>query len=239
MDKVYLVTGASSDIGMAFIRDVAAKYNNAEFFAHYRTESIEMAALQNEFPNRITPIKADLSDINAVISIIETVKSAKKIPTHILHLPAGRIRHVRFNKTRWEDINEEIHVSVHSLFEVLKEFLPVMANNRYGKVVVMLTSCTKNMPPKFLANYTIAKYTLMGLMKSAAAEYEGKGLFINGISPDMVETKFLSNLDERIVELNASNSAKGHNLAISEVVAGINFLLSDDINCMTGENLFL
>jgi 3-oxoacyl-[acyl-carrier protein] reductase len=88
-----------------------------------------------------------------------------------------------------------MEVEVYSLLEISQAFLPRMAKSKYGKIVVMLTACTKGIPPKYLSDYCIAKHALLGLMKSAASEYEGKGVYINGISPEMTDTKFLSNLE--------------------------------------------
>ena len=58
----------------------------------------------------------------------------------------------------------------------------------------MLTSCTTNIPPKYLASYVTSKYALLGLVKALSNEYADKGIRINGISPSMIETKFLENI---------------------------------------------
>ena len=54
----------------------------------------------------------------------------------------------------------------------------------------------------------------------------------------MVETKFLEALDQRVVEMTAQQTNRGRNLTIQEVVAAIEFLLSDE-NSMCGENLVI
>jgi 3-oxoacyl-[acyl-carrier protein] reductase len=161
------------------------------------------------------------------------------LPTRILHLPAGQIEYKRLKQLSVQRIQNEMQVQVYSLFEILKEFLPSMATSRNGKVVAVLSAYTRGVPPKFLADYVIVKHALLGLVKSAAAEYAAKGVSINAISPDMVETKFLDNLDERIVEMVATGKPIGRNVKISEVVSGIDFLMSDEVNCFTGENIFL
>jgi 3-oxoacyl-[acyl-carrier protein] reductase len=76
-------------------------------------------------------------------------------------------------------------------------------------------------------------------MKGAAVEYAGKGININGISPNMIETKFLDNIDKRLIEMNVENSLIKRTIRINEVVAGILFLLSDDSGAMYGANLNL
>jgi 3-oxoacyl-[acyl-carrier protein] reductase len=132
-----------------------------------------------------------------------------------------------------------MEIQIHSLMEIFREFLPPMAKATYGKVVIMLTSYVYNTPPKFMTNYLISKYALLGFMKGAAVEYAGKGININGISPNMIETKFLDNIDKRLIEMNVENSLIKRTIRIKEVVAGILFLLSDDCGAMYGVNLNL
>jgi len=70
-----------------------------------------------------------------------------------------------------------------------------------------------------------------------AAEYSDKGITVNGISPEMIETKFLSDLPTFVVEKNAIDSPLGRNLTVQDVVPMIEFLLSDSAIAITGQNL--
>ena len=235
MKKVYLITGASSDIGMAFIREAAKKEENTLFYAHYRTMNESLAGIKEEFGGRISLIQADLAEEGGVFQIINSIEET---PTHILHLPAGKIRYTRLRQTDAELLKQEMQVQVYSLLEIYKAFLPQMAKEKYGKSVAVVTAYTRGLPPKFLTPYITAKYTLLGLVKSAAAEYADRGLQINALSPDMVGTKFLSSIDERVIENTANSRPDGKILTPRQVVAAIEFLFSDD-NPMFGENLCL
>lgn len=55
----------------------------------------------------------------------------------------------------------------------------------------------------------------------------------------MIETKFLSNLDKRLIEMNAMESAMKRNVEINEVIEAIMYLLSDRATYMNGVNLNL
>ena len=72
-----------------------------------------------------------------------------------------------------------------------------------------------------------------------SAEYADKGLNINGISPNMMETKFLSNIDERIVEMSAGGASKKRNITVTETVNGIMWLFSEGASYVNGINLNL
>lgn len=226
MEKVYLITGASSDIGKALISLLCAKEPASKFYCQYRTKmDLDLSG--------IIPVQADLSDKSGVFRLIEQVPET---PTHIVHLPAGSFQHVRLKDVKREAIENSLEIGLYSLLEIFKEFLPKMAKNKYGRVAVMLSKYVKNLPPKFLTDYVISKYAMLGLVRSAAVEYESKGVFINAVSPEMTQTKFLSAVDERIIENAANTSRFGRLLTPEEVTAGIEYLLSDTA-VMSGENL--
>lgn len=53
----------------------------------------------------------------------------------------------------------------------------------------------------------------------------------------MIETKFLQNVPELLVQQNAMNSPTGANLKIEEVLPLIEFLLQDSSGSITGQNI--
>ena len=103
----------------------------------------------------------------------------------------------------------------------------------------MLSSVVNGAPPAFCANYVTTKYALLGLMRALAAEYAGKGITVNGVSPAWVETKFNANQPHVMAELNAKESPVGRNLVAGDVVPAIEYLLSDGADCVNGQNLLI
>jgi 3-oxoacyl-[acyl-carrier protein] reductase len=97
-----------------------------------------------------------------------------------------------------------------------------------GKVVCMLSSVVLNIPPKALAQYTTVKYALLGLVKSLASEYADKNIQINAVSPSMVETKFLDNINEKFVELSAYNHPLKRNAVVDDIAPIIKKLISKE-----------
>ncbi|MCL2365876.1 MAG: SDR family oxidoreductase [Oscillospiraceae bacterium] len=240
--KSILILGASSDIAMGYIKHLEKSHSvgEARVIAHYRTTSPafeELVACAKNVPIEI--IQADLSLQKEVETLISAVREYCTAPTHIVHLAAGRFHHMRFRALDSEIIRTEMEIQVYSFAEILKTFLPVMAKARYGRIAVMLSAYTCGIPPRFVTDYAVCKYALLGLIKAVAAEYCDKGICINGLSPSMVETKFLGGIDSRIVEMSAESSPLKRNMKISEVVAAIEFLLSDENAYMCGTNLNL
>ncbi len=234
-NKILLVTGASSDIGSELINQV---YNNYDFIiAHHNNDNIKLSELKNKLGEKLILLQGNFLDEESTYNFVDNIKKLGKIPTHIVHLPAGRYENIKFAKTTWENFEKDLNISLRSLVILLNSLLPIMSKNKTGKVIVMLSSCTLNIPPKFISSYVTTKYALLGLVKALSNEYSDKGISINGVSPSMIETKFLDNIPDLIIKQNAMNSPTGTNLSINDVIPTFKFLLSDDSNCITGQNI--
>lgn len=238
MDKIYLIIGATSDIGMAYLQKLNQKNEKATVIAMYNGNQEKLEAQAKSWKNlTIDYVSCDLSKVEEVQKAAEYIKEKYEAPTHILHLAARKFEYVKFSKFNWESVCLDLEIQVHSFAELMKTFLPIMAKRKYGKIVVMLSSVTKGVPPKYLASYTLVKYALMGLVASLVSEYKEKGININAISPTMVETNFLSEIDERIVEMTSQNSSLKRNIKVEEVASGIEYLMSDEAAYINGVNL--
>ena len=238
MEKVYLIIGATSDIGKAYIKEINNNTEKSTVVAIYFGNKEELEKLDKELENiTMDFVKCDLSNNESVLQAIEYIKEKYDSPTHILQLAARKFEYVKFSKLDWKNVLIDLEIQVHSFAEILRAFLPIMAKRKYGKVVAMLSSVTKGVPPKYLSSYVVTKYALMGLINSLVSEYREKGIQINAVSPTMVETRFLSEIDERIVEMTAENSGMKRNVKIEEVVAAIKYLMSDEAEYINGLNL--
>ncbi len=228
------MSGASSDTGTALIKRIADDYDNV--LCHYRSRPEKIDELQTKFGEKIIRLEADLSDESQTIQLSNVVSGYGV--THFVHLPAVAIRPERFAKQPWGKFMDEMNVSVRSAVILSGKLLPAMAKAKFGRVVFMLTSYTvAEPPPKFMVPYTTSKYALLGLMKSLAAEYAGKGVAINGVSPGMMDTFFLEGTSHLIVEKNAEESPIKRNLVPEDVIGAFEFLLSKQAACITGQNL--
>ena len=241
MNKVYLITGASSEVGMAYIKKLnEAASEKVIVVAHYANNKTGLETLQKELVNvDLRMVQADLSLTDGADKIGTFVKEQGMEVTHVLHLAASAFSHVKIKKWDEEKIRKEMQIQFFSFASLMKEILPKMAKAGYGRVCVMLSSYVLGTPPRFMSDYVAVKSALLGYVKAAAAEYGDKGICINGISPNMMETKFLQKIDEKIVQMTAESSAMKRNIRVDETVNGIAYLLSDEASYMNGANLNL
>lgn len=237
MEKILLVTGASSEIGLKLIDKIEPEYS--VIFLQYRTmnEGLQKFADAHRDDGRIRLLQSDFLDEDSVNGLIQQIKETGKIPNHIIHLPAPKIYNKQFHKDTWDKYKMGWEICVHSIVEILKAFLPAMMKARYGRIVFLLTSNTVGRPAKYQSCYVTVKYALLGLMKSLSVEYADKGITVNGVSPDMMETKFLANIPELIIEQNRENGPMGRNIRVEEILPIIQYMLSEEGASMTGQNI--
>ncbi len=234
-EKVLLVTGASSDIGVELIKNIHQNYDY--IIAHYNNDKGDLVELEDKLNDKLILLSSNFLDEEDTNKFVDTIIEKGIIPNHIVHLPAGNCINKKFHQLNWEKFNKDLNIGLRSITTILMKLIPLMLKEKNGKIIFMLTSYTLNIPPKYLTSYVTSKYALLGLMKSLAQEYASKGITVNGISPSMIETKFLNSIPELIVKQNAENSPTKENLKVNDVVPTIEFLLSDKANCITGENI--
>ena len=235
MGNVYLITGASSDVGCALIRRL---YQEGDLFIAQGAGDLScLAPLCQEFPGAIRTYDVDLTNPAALDAFIKDVQDNCPAPTHFIHLPALRVINKKFKAFDEERFELDMSVQVRSAVALCKAFVPGMAKAKKGRVLFMLTSYLLGMPPKNTAAYIMAKSALGGLAKSLAADYARFGVTVNCVAPSMMETKFLSDTSDLIVQAEAEANPMGRNARPSDVVPAMAFLLSDEASFITGVTL--
>lgn len=231
---VVLVTGASSDIGLALIQRLLARKEKPTVVAHYHTGRSRICDLRELGPDHIAPVEMDLTKTENFSEVLGRIEAEYGIPNQFVHLPAQKLVYERFSKFDLCRFHRDLQIQLQSAVLLLRELMPRMAQLDRARVVFLVSSVTRNMPPKFLSAYTIVKYAQLGLMRSLASEYAGTKVTVNAVSPSMVETRFLAEVPEVAVRMSAHQNPKGRNATPEDVVGAIEFLLSEESSYITG-----
>ena len=234
MGSVVFITGASSDIGIELIKNIS---EDCIIIAHYHSSNKQLIENSKLIKNKLVTIHADLSIEKDIHEMLNQITSEYGIPDKIIHLAAPRLLSIRFKDVTWNDFEKDINISLKSIVLILNRFLPHLAKEKYGKVVIMLSSNVLGVPPKALAHYTTVKYAMLGLVKSLASEYAEKNITVNAISPSMIETKFLSNINEKLIEASAYYNPLKRNAYVTDIVPTILLLLSKQSDYINGINI--
>lgn len=237
MPEIILVTGASSDLGGTLIRSLLGKSPETIVLAHSFSGGKRIQVLGAEFGERVHPLTADFSDAASVTAMCDGIIGSGKLPTAIVHLPALRLQYERLIKWKTDRFRLDMAVQVESAVLIMKKFTPGMSRLPASRIVFVLSSVTRNMPPKFMSMYTVVKYAQLGLMRAAAAEYASTGLTVNAVSPSMIETQFVEEIGDVARRMSAESNPKGRNARTEDVVGTIEFLLSPAAGFITGVDM--
>ncbi len=232
MGKTYLITGATGDIGIALIERLYKEGDT--FIAQGRGNLSCLAPLCQKYGSAIKTYSVDLSKNESTDAFIEAIKANHESPTHFIHLPALKVINTKFKNFDEERFELDMNVQLNSAVKICKAFLPSMAKAKYGRVLFMLTSYILGMPPKNTSAYIMAKSALQGLAKSLAADYARFGVTVNCVMPSMVQTRFLSDTSDLIIQAAAEANPMRRNATPEDIVPAMDFLLSDEAAYITG-----
>lgn len=232
----YLLLGASSEVSLAFLRSSDWQADD-EIVAQYCTNKEVLEGTCRELPAKTRLLQADFLSEESTATFAESLEEVGFVPTHILHTPAFPIVNNRFTELSWGDAEKQVHIQCRSLYVTLQSVIRAMAKAKRGKIVLLLSSCTVNVPPTFLSAYVMAKYMLLGMGKALAAEYAAKNIQVNMVSPSMMETKFVAGLYDAVVEQSARKNPMKRNAVPEDVAQTVQWLFSEENGFVTGVNI--
>ena len=237
MTEIVLITGCSSDLGLALARRLLSSGRNLTVIAHSHSGGVRIEALHAEFGDKVYPVKADFSDPASVAAMADEIAAKFAFPTRMIHLPALRLKYERLTKFSLDHFHRDMAVQVDSIVILLQRFAAKMSKSEAGRLVFVTSSVTHGMPPKFMSMYTVIKYAQLGLMRATAAEYAASKLTVNSVSPSMIETQFVEEIGDVAVRMAAAANPQGRNATPDDVIGAIEFLLSPEARYINGADI--
>jgi 2-keto-3-deoxy-L-fuconate dehydrogenase len=180
--KMAVVTAAGSGIGRAtaemFVRE------GAKVIATDINESAVSA-----IPG-VTACKLDVMDRTAIQRFAAEIGAID-----VLFNCAGFVHSGTILQCTEQDWDFAFNLNVRSMYHLIRAFLPGMLTRGNGSIINMssVASSVKGVPNRFV--YSVTKAAVIGLTKSVATDFVGRGIRCNAICPGTVQTP---SLDERI-----------------------------------------
>jgi NAD(P)-dependent dehydrogenase (short-subunit alcohol dehydrogenase family) len=233
MKKRLLITGATSGIGLDFLKKNINK--NYEFFLIGRNFSkIDSLIKNKKHKSKINIINFDLrNNLNKI--------NFKKIPKFdYVVLSAGIFKQNLIRDFNEKLFDEIIQVNLVQTAKLLGFLVKNNKLNSKASIAVVSSISGYKMAFNFHYAYSISKAGLIAMTKSLANELSVKLIRINSIAPGMVNTSFtkLFNDDKYLTRIDQEKYLLGKRYAkISEVTNVIEFLLSSKSSFITGETI--
>ena len=121
-----------------------------------------------------------------------------------------------FKDVSKKDLDSAIATSLNSVFDLCKMVLPSMKENKWGRIINVLSISGKQpLPGMVLSN--ILRPAVLGLAKSIANEYAEFGVTVNSILP----ANILTNRTENILHQRVAKENISYEEALSLTAAGV------------------
>ncbi|MFZ4058626.1 MAG: SDR family NAD(P)-dependent oxidoreductase [Ferruginibacter sp.] len=217
MNKIILITGATSGIGAACAREFAANGDHL--------------IITGRRADRLTALKEELENAHSinVLCLNFDVQNRAEVENHLKNLPedwqaidilinnaglaAGRDS---FEDASMEDWETMLNTNVHGLIYVTKAILPYMIARKKGHIINMGSIAGKEVYEKGNV-YCATKYAVDALNKSMRIDLLKHNIKVTGIHPGAVETEF------------ALVRFKGDENLAASTYAGLKPLVAEDV----------
>jgi 3-hydroxybutyrate dehydrogenase len=209
-DKVSLVTGSTSGIGLGIARALAAAGSAVVLNGFGKPEEIKatQSAIGSDFGVLAAYSAADMSNPDSIAEMIKMTLGTFGT-LDILVNNAG-IQHVaplqEFPVAKWDAI---IAINLSSAFHTTRLALPSMIAKKWGRII-NIASAHGLVGSAFKSAYVAAKHGMLGLTKVTALETAELGITCNAICPGYVYTP--------LVEAQIDGQAKAHGIPREQVI---------------------
>ena len=230
MNKI-LVTGASGGIGSA-IADQFAKDEQTLILTSSSKDTL--ALLKNKYGNSNFYYNLNFNDSKSLDESLKLISEEHKDLSVIVN-NAGITEDsiiLRMKQEQWEKV---IQANLSSNFSIIKNLLPNMIKQKYGKIIGISSVVAISGNPG-QSNYVAAKSGMIGFYKSLALEVASRNINVNVISPGFISSPMTDKLNDKQKDQILQKIPMNRFGQPNEIANLVKFLSSDYSNYITGQN---
>ncbi len=224
MSRSVLVTGGNRGIGLAIAQRFAAA-----------GDKVAITYRSGEPPAELFGVKCDVTDSEAVLRAVETVK-IQQGPVQVLVSNAGTTRDQLFLKMTEHDFDAVMDTNLKGAVRMTQAVLPDMTLGRWGRLIYV-SSVTALMGAPGQTNYAASKAALIGFSRSVAFEMGRRNITANVVAPGLIDTDMAAAVTDKRRDALIGRTAINRSGTADEVAAAVQFLASQDAAYITAATL--
>jgi uncharacterized protein len=189
LNKVTLITGASSGIGLELSHIFAKNGHDLILIARQADKLYEVAdTIRNKYGIQVASFANDLSKMSEVQYVVDAIKSEGVFIEYLVN-NAGVGDYGVFQKQDWIKIEHQINLNMKALTYLCHAFIPAMQEQKRGQIL-NIASTAAFRPGPLMAVYFASKAYVLSLSEALSNELKGSNVFVTAFCPGATETNF-------------------------------------------------
>jgi uncharacterized protein len=191
--KTTLITGASSGIGVAFAKELAARGSHLILIARSEEKLHTLAQqLTDQYNVHAEVIVADLSRVGVARMVFEETQQRGLIVDMLIN-NAGFGTYGPFETLDAEREQQLLRLNIATLVDLTHCFIPAMIARHQG-AIINVASLAAFQPIPYQAVYAASKAFVVSFSQALWGEYRTKGVHVLALSPGETATEFFHEL---------------------------------------------
>lgn len=189
-----LITGASSGIGEAFARELAARQTNLVLVARSPDKLNNLATeLNSQYSLKTTVIVQDLTAPAAGQAVFEKIQS-QGLTIDLLINNAGFGDYGAFSDRPLSKMLAMVQLNISAVVELTGLFLPLMQGRKEG-AIINVASIAAFQPIPYMSTYAATKAFVLNFSEALWAENKDLGIKVLAVCPGPTESEFYDRAD--------------------------------------------
>lgn len=232
-DKVAIVTGGSSGIGLATACRLASEGAHV-YITGRRSDALEHAV--RSIGATAVGIQGDAADLTHLDRLFKAVEEAHgHLDVLFASAGAGNFQEPLDAITE-ESVDAVFGLNVRGTIFAAQKAMPLMTTG--GSIVLNgAVGAVKGVPGTSV--YSASKAALRSLVRVWAAELKSTNVRVNIVNPGTIETSILAGAPPAMIEGLVATIPLGRMGKAGEVAAAVAFLASEEASFITGSELFV
>lgn len=225
-----VVTGSARGIGLAIARRLSSSGADVCLWDIDATALNEAAA---SFDGKVATATVDVTDLESVRAAVEKTVAALggiDILVNNAGIAGPNAKTWETDPVEWKRV---LAINLDGPFHCCHAVVPEMLKGGYGRIVNIASIAGKEGNPN-ASHYSASKAGVIALTKSLGKELATSGIIVNCVTPAVIETDILKQLEQYHIDYMLSKIPMGRFGKTDEAAALVAWLSSEDCSFSTG-----